>query len=168
MSRFRSDLRKLPFEFIANTLAASPLVPRGVRLALLRRAGLSLGDCSISARVYFRSPRVLVGDGAFINVGCLIDNVKMVSIGAHAALGPRCLLLTQSHLVGGGVKRAAEIVGAPISVGQGAWIGGGVIILPGVRIGAGSVIGAGSLVTKSCAPNTLYVGSPAVAVRTLP
>nr|WP_269726648.1 hypothetical protein [Rhodococcus sp. R1101] len=41
------------------------------------------------------------------------------------------------------------------------------MIMPGVSIGAGAVIGANSLVTEDCAPNALYVGSPARWVRDL-
>jgi galactoside O-acetyltransferase len=47
-------------------------------------------------------------------------------------------------------------------------IGANTVILPGVVIGEGAAIGAGSVVTKECEPWTIYVGSPAKAVRPRP
>jgi carbonic anhydrase/acetyltransferase-like protein (isoleucine patch superfamily) len=55
------------------------------------------------------------------------------------------------------------------SVGDAALIGMGATILNGARIGAGCLVGANALVTegKEFAPNSLIVGAPAMAVRTL-
>lgn len=47
-------------------------------------------------------------------------------------------------------------------------IGTNVVIMPGVTIAEGSVIGANALVTKSTEPWTIYMGSPAKAVKIRP
>jgi acetyltransferase-like isoleucine patch superfamily enzyme len=47
-------------------------------------------------------------------------------------------------------------------------IGANAVILPGLVIGEGAAIGAGSVVTKECEPWTIYVGSPARALRPRP
>jgi acetyltransferase-like isoleucine patch superfamily enzyme len=47
-------------------------------------------------------------------------------------------------------------------------IGANTVVLPGVVIGEGAAIGAGSVVTKECEPWTIYVGSPARALRPRP
>lgn len=44
-------------------------------------------------------------------------------------------------------------------------LGTNVVVLPGVKISEGSVIGANSLVTKTTEPWTIYVGTPARAIR---
>lgn len=44
-------------------------------------------------------------------------------------------------------------------------VGANSVILPGVEIGEGAVVGANSLVTKSCEPWTIYVGSPAKPIK---
>jgi carbonic anhydrase/acetyltransferase-like protein (isoleucine patch superfamily) len=55
------------------------------------------------------------------------------------------------------------------TIGDNCLIGMGAILLNGSKIGAGSLVGAGALVTegKSFPENSLIVGSPARAVRTL-
>ncbi len=47
-------------------------------------------------------------------------------------------------------------------------IGTNVVVMPGVKLAQGSVIGANSLVTKDTEPWTIYVGSPAKAVKIRP
>jgi acetyltransferase-like isoleucine patch superfamily enzyme len=53
----------------------------------------------------------------------------------------------------------------PVIIGRHVIIGVNVVILPGVRIGEGCAIGAGSLIKKDCEPWTVYVGSPARAIK---
>ncbi len=55
------------------------------------------------------------------------------------------------------------------TVGAGALIGMGATVLNGARIGAGCIVGANALVTenKEFPDNSLVVGAPAKAVRTL-
>ncbi len=47
-------------------------------------------------------------------------------------------------------------------------VGANTVILPGVTIGEGAAVGANSLITKDCEPWTIYVGSPARALRPRP
>ncbi len=47
-------------------------------------------------------------------------------------------------------------------------IGANTVILPGVTIGEGAAVGANSLVKSDLQPWTIYVGSPAKAIRTRP
>jgi carbonic anhydrase/acetyltransferase-like protein (isoleucine patch superfamily) len=55
------------------------------------------------------------------------------------------------------------------TVGDGALIGMGATVLNGARIGPGCLVGANALVTegKEFPPNTLILGSPAKAARTM-
>lgn len=47
-------------------------------------------------------------------------------------------------------------------------VGANTVILPGVVIGEGVAIGANSLVTKNCEPWTVYIGTPARAIKPRP
>ncbi|MDV7243724.1 DapH/DapD/GlmU-related protein [Rhodococcus oxybenzonivorans] len=80
----------------------------------------------------------------------------------------RVLLSTSSHELAGASRRAGNVSGRPITIGDGCWIGAGATILGGVSIGAGTVIAAGSVVNSDCEPNALYAGCPAVRKKYLP
>jgi galactoside O-acetyltransferase len=57
------------------------------------------------------------------------------------------------------------IEAAPVICEKFSLLGTNVVVLPGVTLAEGSVIGANSLVTKSTEPWTIYVGSPARAIK---
>ena len=52
------------------------------------------------------------------------------------------------------------------NIGNDVWIGYGAIIMGGVTIADGSIIGAGSIVTKNTEPYCIYVGCPAIKLKT--
>ena len=60
-------------------------------------------------------------------------------------------------------------IGANCTIGDNTLIGMGATILNGAKIGANSLVGAGALVTegKEYPDNSLIVGAPAKAIRTL-
>lgn len=55
-----------------------------------------------------------------------------------------------------------------VHIGKHAIVGANSVILPGVIVGEGVAVGANSLITKDLEPWTIYVGSPARAVRERP
>lgn len=159
------SLRSLLFTLTANVTAPSPLLPSRVRRALLRSAGIRLGRSSVSARCFFGSPSVVIGDRTFVNVGVFFDGLGRITVGddVHIAMGT--MILTGSHVIGGRTRRAGALTASDVAIGDGAWIGARAIILPGVTVGAGVVVAAGSVVTASCEPHALYAGVPARLVR---
>lgn len=156
-----------------EALAFSPLVTAPRRITMLRDAGWTgLGECWIEADCAFQGTlesraRLVVADGAYINMRTIIATRGGVFIGRNAYIGHGCRVLSVSHEMGGHDQRAGAGTSAPVSIGAGAWLGAGVTVLPGVTIGDGAVIGAGAVVTRDCEPDTLYVGVPARAVRRL-
>lgn len=52
-----------------------------------------------------------------------------------------------------------------IIIGDDVWIGYGAQIMPGVHVGDGVIIGAGAIVTKDCEPYGVYVGVPAMKMK---
>ena len=154
---------------VAVALASNPLIPGARRGKWLRRAGVDATPPSLIHRhvIVQGLGRLTLGAGCFVNHGCYFDTVADITVGRRVFLGDHVRVLTSSHRMGTAEQRASTLTGEPVSIGDGAWIGSGAVILPGVHIGAGAVIGANALVTKDCAPNTLYVGSPARSVRVL-
>ncbi len=102
-----------------------------------------------------------LGDGAFLNFGCVILDVVSVRIGAGAQIGPGVQLLTADHPRDPEIRARMLEFGRPISVGRNVWIGGGALILPGVTIGDDAIIGAGSVVTRDVAAGVTVMGNPA-------
>lgn len=110
---------------------------------------------------------ITIGDGVFINSGCLFDLSAPIVIGGGVQLAYQVALITGGHGIGPAESRAGEHRPASIHIGVGSWIGARAVILPGVRIGAGSVVAAGAVVTRDVPANTLVAGVPARVVRTL-
>ena len=135
----------------------------------MRAAGFRMSkESTVWAGANFRSKRVTIGSGVFINVGFYHDGYDMLHIGENVRIGPFLRVLTATHDIGPPHQRGMiEVVGRPVSIGDGSWIGSGVTILPGVVIARSCVIAANSVVYESTEPDGLYAGNPARRVREL-
>jgi carbonic anhydrase/acetyltransferase-like protein (isoleucine patch superfamily) len=93
-----------------------------------------------------------IGDRTNVQEGCMLHTDP----GFPMTIGPDCTVGHHAILHG-------------CTVGPTALIGMGATLLNGARIGAGSIVGANALVTegKEFPDNSLIIGSPAKAVRTL-
>lgn len=127
--------------------------------------GLSLASALIDpTAVTARSVRV--GNGSFINAGCVIGAMSILgrgvvvnraaSLGHHTVLGDYVSIGPGATLAGN------------IHVGANAMIGAGATILPNIRIGADAVISGGSVVRKHVPDGALIAGNPAVQKRNIP
>src|SRR5919112_2221699 len=102
-----------------------------------------------------------VGDRTFVNFGLMALDVAKIVIGDDVQFGPNVQLLTPTHPIDAGVRRAKWEAAKPITIGDNAWFGGGAIVLAGVSVGENAIVGAGAVVTKDVPPNTIAVGNPA-------
>jgi maltose O-acetyltransferase len=145
----------------------------GVRLRLLRLAGIQAGDgTGIGGRMWVgggpdAASRLTLGDRCFVNDGCRFDTSAPITIGDDVHLGHDVAVLTATHHLGDAGLRAGANTGRSISIERGSWIGARATILAGVTIGAGSVVAAGAVVDRSVAPSTLVGGVPARPIRAL-
>lgn len=163
----REDLRRSVRGFVTNSVAGSVLVPRVLRLVLLRASGHDVRTANIFEHCTFDGPAISIGKGTFVNQLCYFEGVGGLTIGERCQIGVGVVLLTSSHPfddVGGFAHRP---VGASTTIGDRCWLGAGAIVLPGVTIGDDVVVGAGAVVTSDCAPAGVYVGAPARRVRDL-
>ena len=108
-----------------------------------------------------------VGSGTFVNFGLVALDVAPIHIGDDVQIGPYVQLLTATHPLEPGLRRAKLESAEPIAIGDNVWLGGGAIVCPGVTIGADTVVGAGAVVTSDLPPCVLAVGVPARVVRRL-
>lgn len=158
-------------------VALARLLPRGYagerRAAILRRVGFGIGPGTAIRGM----PRVnggpalyanlIVGAGCLLHVDCTLDLEEQIVIGDRVTVGHQAMILTSSHEIGPKEHRAGEVMRAPVTVGDGAWLGPRSIILPGVKVGAGAVVAPGALVNKDVPPHTRVAGAPAKVVEEL-
>lgn len=104
---------------------------------------------------------ISLGEGAFVNAGCVILDTAPVLIGKETLLGPTVQIYCAEHHQEAAARRSGLEIARPVTIGDNVWIGGGAIILGGVTIGDGAIVGAGSVVTRDVAANATVVGNPA-------
>jgi maltose O-acetyltransferase len=155
------------FRLLAR-LVASELVPVSFRARLMRVIGFHLSKTAlIWPGASFRSKKVTIGDGVFINVGFYHDGCNELYIGNNVSIGPYVRIITGTHEIGPSQRRCSTDVSEPVRIEGGCWIGAGVIILPGVTIGSGCIVAAGAVVVASTQADGLYAGVPARRARDL-
>jgi acetyltransferase-like isoleucine patch superfamily enzyme len=156
------------------------------------RVGFTAGDdCVLYCQAFFESDagqvelgeRVYIGDrtqfisrhgikvgsDVLISWGCTIYDHDAHSIDYRARMADHAGHLR--HWESGALmtgKDWSTVNGAPITIGDHAWIGFDVVILKGVTIGEGAVIGARAVVTSDIPAWSVAVGSPARVVKTIP
>jgi maltose O-acetyltransferase len=108
-----------------------------------------------------------IGEQTFLNFDVVVLDVCPVQIGDHVQVGPGVQLLAADHPHDPQQRRAGLECGAPVTVGDGAWLAGGVIVCPGVTIGADAVVGAGSVVTRDVPARVVAAGNPCRVLREL-
>jgi maltose O-acetyltransferase len=108
---------------------------------------------------------IRIGSGTFANFGLVALDVAPITIGDDVQIGTNVQLMTPTHPVEPGPRRAKWEAAKPIAIGDNVWLGSGVIVLPGVTIGANTVVGAGSVVVRDLPADVVAVGNPARIVR---
>lgn len=111
--------------------------------------------------------QISIGAATSINYDCTMLDVAPITIGADCRFGPNVQLLTATHPIDPGPRRAGWERGEPISIHDNVWLGGGVIVCPGVTIGESSVVGAGAVVTRDLPAETVASGVPATVQRSI-
>jgi maltose O-acetyltransferase len=155
--------------WLLETINAATPDQDGERDAALRELLGSFGEGS-NIRPPFRCEygyQIHVGTGVFANFGLVCLDVARITIGDHTQIGPGVQLLTPTHPLEPGQRRAGWESAEPISIGANVWLGGAVVVCPGVTIGDDTVVGAGSVVTRDLPSGVLALGSPARVVRPL-
>jgi maltose O-acetyltransferase len=137
------------------------------RQRLIRELLGAVGD-DVIVKPTFRcdyGTQISIGAETSVNYDCTMLDVAPITIGPHCRLAPNVQLLTATHPIDPGPRRAGWERGEPISIHDNVWLGGGVIVCPGVTIGESTVVGAGSVVTGDLPAGVVAFGVPAKVRR---
>ncbi len=115
--------------------------------------------------------RIEANASIWFNVTIRGDN-ELITVGENSNVQEGCVLHTDPGCpltIGKGVTVGHQAMLHGCTIGDGALIGIQAVILNGAKIGRNCLVGAGALVTegKEFPDNSLIIGSPAKAVRTL-
>jgi acetyltransferase-like isoleucine patch superfamily enzyme len=168
----KTDVRRLAWH-------ATGLIPEftfsRVRARLLALAGCDIRrGVGVLGQVHLSGPQgstknLKIGAGSVIGPHASFCLDASITLGENVSIGPRVMLYTATHLIGGPSRRMQFNTEArPIVIEDGAWIALGALILPGVRVGRGAIVGAGAVVSEDVPPNVLVVGNPARVTQELP
>ncbi|MBD2760584.1 sugar O-acetyltransferase [Yimella sp. cx-573] len=108
---------------------------------------------------------IRMGNGCFANFGLIALDVATITIGDDVLMGPNVQLLTPTHPIAPGPRRAKWEAAKPIVIEDNVWLGGGAIVCPGVTIGENSIVAAGAVVVKDVPANVIVGGNPAKVLR---
>ncbi len=171
MNRLVASIRgfsaDLAFNLVVNKLFGTSLIPRNLRWAFFRLAGVDAGPSKIGPGTYFGTRRIVIRKGAMVGPESYLDGAASIILESGAVLGPRTMIITGGHAIAGSDQRMGDLDARSVVIGAGAWLCANVTVLPGVSVGAGAVVSAGSVVSRDLAPNGLYAGSPARRVKEL-
>ena len=103
------------------------------------------------------------GKRVFVNSGCKFQDQGGITIGDDVLVGHNCVIATLNHVPD--PDHRADMVPAPVKIGDKVWIGANVTILQGVTIGEGAIIAAGAVVTKDVPPRAVVGGIPAKVLK---
>lgn len=107
----------------------------------------------------FISKQVLIGDGAVIMSGVVINSQskigKAVICNSSAIIEHECSIGDCAHIAPGAV------LAGNVSIGNNSFIGANSVIKQGVKIGSNVVVGAGSVVVKDIEDGLTMYGNPA-------
>lgn len=110
---------------------------------------------------------ITIGENFYANHNLVILDAAKVTFGDNVFIGPNCGFYTAGHPIDAERRNQGLEFAKPITIGNNVWIGGGVHVMPGVTIGDNAVIGGGSIVVKDIPANSVAVGNPCKAIRTI-
>lgn len=112
---------------------------------------------------------VEIGDGSYINSGCVLYSGNGIKIGKHVLIAANCTFAPVNHAY---ERKDSLIIEQRFKTSRGGiiieddvWIGAGVIILDGSVIRKGAVIAAGSIVKNEVESFSVCGGNPLEIIK---
>ena len=155
------NIRNLKWELSTRII---PNLPSNI----MRNRCLCMMGAKISKRVMLyrgfsvRAPQqLIIEDGVSIGPKVLLDARKGLVIRKNAVIAYDAIIWTLNHDYNN-LHFCGK--GAPVEIGEYAWICSRSIILPGLTIGEGAVVASGAVVSKDVPPYAIVGGVPAKVI----
>ncbi len=139
------------------------LPARRVRHRLYRRMGMQIapGAC-IHRGLELRAARnVRIGEGSVVGFDAILDGRAGIEIGRYVNLSSSVAIWTVQH---DHRDPQFHVRGAPVAIGDRAWLSFRCTVLPGVTVGEGAVVATGAVVTKDVPAYAIVGGVPASVI----
>lgn len=108
---------------------------------------------------HIRMPKgIHIGSNVSIGPKVLLDGRMGLEIGNSAVIAYDAIIWTLNHDYNDLYFKGK---GAPVKIGDYAWICSRSVILPGINVGEGAVVATGAVVTKDVPPYAIVGGVPA-------
>jgi putative colanic acid biosynthesis acetyltransferase WcaF len=103
-----------------------------------------------------------LGENCLIGPRVRLYNQGRIRIGARSVISQGAHLCASSHDVS---DPHFQLVLRPIAIGAGCWVAAEAFVGPGVTMSDGAVLAARGALFEDAAPDTIYRGNPAVAIK---
>jgi acetyltransferase-like isoleucine patch superfamily enzyme len=118
--------------------------------------------------LYPETARLEIGEGTFINMGCMLAATERISVGKHCMFANYCFVADADHrfddpdlpVTWQGMRPKGQV-----TIGDNCWFGTNCVVTGGVTIGDRTVVGANSVVTDDLPPAVIAAGAPAKVIR---
>ena len=134
---------------------------RGTKIVIERNVHI---DSFVKIKPVGGTGDIEIGEGTYINSGCVLFSGNGIKIGKNVLIAPGCVLAPVNHEHRSRDRKIVEQRFMPskggIVIGDDVWVGANTTVLDGVEIREGVVIGAGSLVKHNLAAYCVYAGNP--------
>lgn len=114
---------------------------------------------------YYTRCSVKIGNNYVISRQCYFGGRQGIKVGNNVNVPFQACLLSLHH---DAHRPEFPTVGAPVQIGDHAWIGARAVILPGVTIGEGAVMTSGAAVGKDVPSYTIMGGVPTKKISERP
>ena len=123
--------------------------------------------CNITnCRLQANQGALSIGDGTFLNHGCIVTCTNSVLIGKDCAFGTNVSIYDHDHVfIREGKQPWGDSKSTPIVIGDNCWIGCNVVILRGSIIGSNCVIGAGTVVKGVIPDHSLVISNNKTIIK---
>jgi len=130
---------------------------------LLKLFGAKIGkQVRVKPGIHIKYPwRLIVGDYSWL-ADCYIENLAVVSIASNCCISQQAVLITGNHNYS---SIGFDLIVAPITLEEGAWIGASAKVGPGVILHSHAVLTMGSVATKNLEAYSIYQGNPAIKIK---